>query len=166
MTLASPIRRRRDGTYTVRLDPSIRTILASVAEQMIPLVESDDVTTKRLFPPAYVGDDHSVEEREYRSLVDGALRNHHRGALSLLVETAGAQVLSADQLTGWLSAIGSMRLVLGTRLDVREDMATPAPDHPSAGEFTLYGLLGALAETIISALAVELPDEGAPERIL
>ena len=34
-------------------------------------------------------------------------------------------ILTESELNAWLSAVGSMRLVLGTRLDVSEDMAPP-----------------------------------------
>ena len=125
MGFGGPFRRRRDGRYTVDVDPKLRTVLASVAEQLGPMIDADDPATTRLFPPAYVGEDTERQEAGYRALVDGALRNHHHRALDVLVETASAPTLTAGELEAWLSAIGSMRLVLGTRLDVSEDMDPP-----------------------------------------
>ncbi|HWD51807.1 MAG TPA: DUF2017 family protein [Acidimicrobiales bacterium] len=164
MAFASPIRRRRDGRYTVRLPAEVRTMLGSLAEQMSPLIESDDPAVTRLFPPAYIGDDSTDAEKEYRKLVDGALQNHHHQALDILAETVTADTLTADQLSGWLSAIGSMRLVIGTRLDVSEDMPKPAPGDPSESEHAVFDLLGMLQATIVDVLAEELPDEGEPPR--
>ena len=66
----------------------------------------------------------------------------------------------------WLSAIGSMRLVLGTRLDVSEDMETPDAEDPTAPEYALYELLGQLQYLMIEVLASELPDQGRPEGAL
>ena len=163
---AAPIRRRRDGSYAVRLDPTVRAVLRSASQQMVPLLASDDVATRRLFPPAYVGGERAAEEREYRKLVDNALQSHHRHALAVLADTATADTLSSGEINAWLSAVGSMRLVLGTRLDVSEDTTPPPTNDPAAPEHALYDLLGALQEAIISVLASELPREGEPGRAL
>jgi Domain of unknown function (DUF2017) len=166
MAFASPIRRRRDGRYTVRLPAEVRTMLGSLAEQMSPMIDSDDPAVTRLFPPAYIGDDTTDAEKQYRSLVDGALHNHHHQAMDILSETVTADILTADELSGWLSAIGSMRLVIGTRLDVSEDMPKPVPGDPSESEHAVFDLLGMLQATIVDVLAEELPDEGEPARAL
>jgi hypothetical protein len=166
MGFGGPFRRRRDGRYTVDVDPKLRTVLASVAEQLGPMIDADDPATTRLFPPAYVGEDTERQEAGYRALVDGALRNHHHRALDVLVETASAPTLSAGELEAWLSAIGSMRLVLGTRLDVSEDMEPPGPGDPAETEYAVYDLLGWVQAAIIEELASELPEDGAPERAL
>ena len=59
-----------------------------------------------------------------------------------------------------------MRLVLGTRLDVSEDMAPPDPEDPTAPEYALYELLGQLQYLMIEVLAADLPEEGRPEGAL
>lgn len=159
----SPIRRRRDGRYALRLDPTVRTVLGSVSEQVVPMLASGDESTRRLFPPAYVAEDHAAAEEEYRKLVDSALQNHHRKALDVLAATAMSDTLSTDELDAWLSAVESIRLVLGTRLDVGEEAVALAMDDPMAPELALYDLLGALQASIIDALAADLPDEGRPE---
>ena len=41
--------------------------------------------------------------------------------------TAEAESLSEEEFLAWLDAVGSLRLVLGTRLDVHEDMEPPIP---------------------------------------
>ncbi len=56
-----------------------------------------------------------------------------------------------------------MRLVLGTRLDVSEDMSPPESGEPAAVEYALYEYLGGLQYLLIETLADELPDEGRPE---
>ena len=163
MGILSPIRRQRDGRYRVRLDPAVRALLKSVPEQLLPVLGTDDPMVRRLHPPAYVGDDNAEAEAEYRQLVGGVLENHHRQALDTLIATADADTLSAEELNGWLAAVGSIRLVLGTRLDVSEDMAEPGADDPRLPEFALYQLLSVLQETIIEVLAAELPVDGAPD---
>jgi hypothetical protein len=150
----------------VKLDPGVRQILAALSEQLSPALDGDDPMTRRLFPPAYPDADHTEEESEYRSLVDNALVDHHRRAFAVLAETARADTLSEGEFNAWLSSIGSMRLVIGTRLDVSEEMEVPDPDSPAAPEYALYELLGQLQYLMIEVLAAFLPPEGRPEGIL
>jgi hypothetical protein len=163
-----PISERRDGRYDIRLDPGVRAVLAAVATQVAGMLEHDRASTVRVFPPAYVGDDAeaAANERSYRELVDAALRTHHHRALDLVVATAEHDTLSAEELGAWLSAVETMRLTLGTRLDVSEDLQAPHPSDPTAPEFAVYELLGAVQTAIIDALAAELPDDGRPEGAL
>ena len=164
--VSAPIRRRRDGRYAVKLDPSVRAVLVTMAEQLAPVLGPNEPMTRRLFPPAYTGDDDGGAEIEYRRLVDEALVNHHRQAFTVMAETAQSDILTEAELTAWLSAVGSLRLVLGTRLDVSEDMAAPDPEDPAAPEYALYELLGQLQFLMIEVLAAGLPDEGRPEGAL
>ncbi len=164
--MSAPIRRRRDGRYAVKLDPGVRAVLVSMAEQLSPVLSPHEPMTRRLFPPAYTADDDQGAERDYRSLVDSALLNHHQESLAMVAKTANAELLDESELNAWLSAIGSMRLVLGTRLDVSEDMVPPEPDDPAAPEYALYELLGQLQYLIVEVLVEELPEEGQPEGAL
>ena len=84
----------------------------------------------------------------------------------MVAETAEADTLSEAELNAWLSAVGSIRLVLGTRLDVSEDMTPPDPSDPTAPEYALYELLGQLQYLMIDVLSAGLPDEGRPEGAL
>jgi hypothetical protein len=158
MGFLSPIRRQRDGRYRLRLDPAVRSLLKSVPAQLLPILGSDDPMMRRLYPPAYVGEDNAR--------VGGVLENHHRQALETLIQTAEAETLSAEELNGWLAAVGTIRLVLGTRLDVSEDMAEPEGDDPRLPEFALYQLLSVIQEAIIEVLAADLPVDGAPDGLL
>ncbi len=161
--MSAPFKRKRDGSVAVRLPPNIRTILSHLALQLVPSVEARDPMTERLFPPAYAGAEDAGREEGYRQLVDVALTNHHRGALEVLAATAEAEVLDQQQLEAWLSGLESLRLVLGTRLDVTEDMEPPAADDPRSDEYSLYDLLGHLQALVIDVLAADLPEGGRPE---
>ena len=164
--MSAPIRRRRDGRYAIKLDPSVRAVLTTMSEQLSPMIGPDEPMTRRLFPPAYPDEATRVAEQEYRTLVDNALVNHHRQAFAVVAETAQADILSEAELNAWLSAVGSIRLVLGTRLDVSEDMTPPDPADPTAPEYALYELLGQLQYLMVEVLAAGLPDEGRPEGAL
>ena len=164
--MSSPIRRRRDGRYVVRLDPNARVVLADLARQLPEAISSRDPMVRRLFPPAYPTAELADAERDYRELVDTALVSHHTEALEMLVATARADTLSESEFHSWLDAVGSLRLVLGTRLDVHEDMEAPDPGDPMAAEYALFVFLGELQYLMVEALAVDLPDEGRPEGAL
>ena len=164
--MSSPIRRRRDGRYVIRLDDNARRVLADLGQQLPGAMEARDPMVRRLFPPAYTGTDQTGAEQEYRDLVDNALLNHHTRSFEVLVATAHADTLSADEFAAWLDAIGSLRLALGTRLDVHEDMEVPAPEDPMAAEYGLFTFLGELQYLMVEVLASELPDEGRPEGAL
>jgi hypothetical protein len=161
--VSSPIRRRRDGRYVVRLDPNARVVLADLARQLPEAIASRDPMVRRLFPPAYPAAELAAAEQEYRDLVDTALVNHHTKALEVLVATAQADTLSEEEFNAWLDAIGTLRLVLGTRLDVHEDMEAPDPEDPLAAEYGLFLFLGELQYLMVEVLAGQLPDEGRPE---
>jgi hypothetical protein len=161
--VSAPIRRRRDGRYAIQLDPAIRALIASTAEQFASTIEPDDPMARRLYPPAYPGAEDRTAEKAYRALVDGALVTHRRQSLSTVCDTAHAKSLTEEELLAWLSAVESIRLVLGTRLDVSEEMLPPDPSDPSATDYALYDLFGQLQYLIVEVLAAELPDEGRSE---
>jgi len=161
--LSPPIKRRRDGRYVLRLDANARVVLANLAAQLPEALATADPMVRRLFPPAYTADDQAAAERDYRELVDAALVNHHTSSLETLVATAEADSLSEEEFNAWLDAIGSLRLVLGTRLDVHEDMEPPDPQDPKATEYELFAFLGELQYLMVEILAEDLPDEGRPE---
>ena len=164
--MSPPIKRRRDGRYVLRLDANARVVLANLAAQLPEALATADPMVRRLFPPAYTADDQAAAERDYRELVDAALVNHHTSSLETLVATAEADSLSEEEFNAWLDAIGSLRLVLGTRLDVHEDMEPPDPQDPRATEYELFTFLGELQYLMVEILADDLPDEGRPESVI
>ena len=164
--MSSPIKRRRDGRFVIRLDANARVVLANLAAQLPEALASRDPMVQRLFPPAYTADDQTAAERDYRELVDAALVNHHTRSLETLVATAEADSLSKEEFGAWLDAVGSLRLFLGTRLDVHEDMDALDPQDPMAPEYGLFVFLGELQYLMVEILADDLPDEGRPESAL
>lgn len=149
---------RPGGGYRVRLPAAERELLRTLPGQLRDLLGDDDPSLERLFPPAY-GDDADAEA-EYRGLVGASLRDEKLAALRTLERTADAEVLDDDGLSAWLGALESLRLVLGTQLDVREDAAAlpVPPDHADAPRYALYGWLSWLQEEVVAALARTLPD--------
>jgi hypothetical protein len=156
--LGRRIQRTRSGEVKLRLPEEERELLRGLPGQLRALLEEEpnDPALRRLFPPAYTQErDH---EAEYRELMGDELRDNRLSALAVMEETVDAHTLSEDQASGWLSAINDLRLVLGTRLDVTEDMASQElddldPDDPRAAMLAVYGYLSWLEEQMVEALA-------------
>jgi Domain of unknown function (DUF2017) len=150
--------RDRHGRFHPRLGAQERAVLGSLPAQALELLATEDPATTRLFPVAYPDD--PAAEREYRALVGEALADRHRQALDTLIELVDAETLTEGELEQWLSALEILRLVLGTKLDVTEDIAEVDPHDPRAPGLTLYGYLSMLQEEIVSALSGLLPASG------
>jgi Domain of unknown function (DUF2017) len=156
--LHRPIERTRDGGFRLRLSPEERELLRGLPAQLRSLLERepDDPSLRRLFPPAY--EDDAEGEAEYRRLLHGELLAGHRGALAVLERTAGQERLGRDELEAWLGALNDLRLVLGTRLDVSEEVYEQELDplDPEASELALYAYLTWLQEHTVAAAATGL----------
>jgi Domain of unknown function (DUF2017) len=150
------IEREGDG-YALRLSAGERQLMRSLPGQLRELLHSDDPSLVRLFPPAYDLDQDA--DAEFGLLVHGDLLDDVLGALIVVEETADAERLDEAQLGGWLRALESLRLVLGTRLDVTEAMLAHEldPADPHLPELELYGYLSWLQEQAVEALSAGLP---------
>ena len=150
------VRRQRDGRFRVDLEPFERDLLRTLPGYLRDLLATDDPSLERLFPPAYLGDEE--RDQEYRRLMRGDLMGSHLTSLDVLEETLDAADLDEEQLVAWMGALNDLRLVLGTRLDVSEDMGDePFPeDDPRAPEFALYAYLTMLQDSVIEALSSAL----------
>jgi hypothetical protein len=150
------IQRDRKGGYRLRLPRAERELLASLPRQMRELLQTDDPSLRRLFPPAY-GDDPAADD-EYRRLMRDELLEGKLAALQVVEETAFAEHLDAEDLEAWLGALESVRLYLGTELDVTEGTYEALdPGDPGAPALALYGYLSFLQEQAVEALSAGLP---------
>lgn len=147
---------RPDGAYDVRLELGEREILRGLAEELERLVSSQDDTVARLFPAAYK-DDPEAEE-DYRSLIGGTLVSGRlEGARALQAGAASERVDHAEAEV-WCGALNDLRLVLGERLGVTEELYERGidPDDPNAFELSIYGWLTWLQASLVDALASRL----------
>jgi len=147
----------RKGGYRLRLPPEERELLQSLPGQMREVMQTDDTSLRRLFPPAYPDD--SEAEDEFRRLMREELLEGKLAALRIVEETAGADHLTAEQLEGWLGALESLRLYLGTQLDITEKTYEEDldPDDRNAPALALYGYLSWLQDEAVAALSASLP---------
>ena len=116
----------------------------------------DDPALQRLLPDAYADD---TLAGEFRRLTDGELRQTKSAALEALVHDIageGPVRLTAERAETWLQALNDIRLVLGVRLDVREDMAeivdSLTPGDPRLPLMFAYERLTWLQDALIEAL--------------
>jgi len=149
------LERTPEGDVLVRLSPEERSLLLGLVAELRAQLEGEsrDPTLRRLFPPAY---DDEEDERAYRELAGDELLSGRRQALELLAATARSDRLTAEEADAWLRALNDLRLVLGTRLDVQEDMPI---DRPKSPEHAVYIYLSWLQEQLVAALA---PTESEP----
>jgi hypothetical protein len=156
------IRPTAQGSYELRLPRQERELVEHLVAQLreVLLATTDDPSVRRLFPTAYHED--PERDREYQQLVRDELLERRLASLATVEETAGATELDGEQLTGWLTALNDLRLVLGTRLDVSEEQLDIPQDDPDAPAFAVYGYLGFLLDEAVDALASDLPPPTEP----
>jgi hypothetical protein len=149
----SPIQRTRGGDYRLRLSDGERALLRRLPADLIALLaaDPDDPALRRLRPSAY--EDDPEAEDEYRHLMEGELEAGRREALRLLAETADRDRLTTEELDAWLRALTDLRLALGTRLDVTEEVYERAidPRDPQAYELSVFAYLSWLQEQAVEA---------------
>ncbi|MGH9068877.1 MAG: DUF2017 family protein [Acidimicrobiales bacterium] len=148
------IRRTRDGHWQLRLPAQERDLLRALPSQVRDLIAAEDPSAHRLFPPAYTDD--REEEAEYRRLMGDQLIESHQAALSVLEETVDSDHLDDEQVQSWLGALNDLRLVLGTRLEVTEDLQPVAPSDPRAPAFATYAYLSLLQERMVEAVSATI----------
>jgi hypothetical protein len=146
------VRRTRDGTFQLRISDDERDLIASLAGQLRDLLVSDETDgLERLFPPGYADD--PDREQEYQQLTHDELLTKRLASVDIVEQTVTQTSLDEDQLNAWMGAVNDLRLVLGTRLDVTEDMDDIAFDDPRAPSFAVYHYLTYLLAEIVNALA-------------
>jgi hypothetical protein len=146
-------RDRKTGGYILNLPPEERALLRSLPAQFRAVLQTDDPSLRRIFPPAYTDDDDANDE--FQRLMREELLEGKLVALAIVEETAGADHLTGEQLEGWLGALESLRLFLGTQLDVTDETYAMEldPDDPSAPALALYSYLSWLQEQAVEALS-------------
>jgi Domain of unknown function (DUF2017) len=143
---------RRGDQVQLRLDVHERLLLSDLLDELERLLDDpDDPELRRLFPPAY---SETTNDEQYRSLVRDQLVSGRSKALATVRATMGSETLDADQADQWLRALNDMRLVLGTRWDVTEQLDYGKLDlnEPRGRELAVYGHLSWLQEQLVEAL--------------
>ena len=148
------IRRTRSGTIKIDIPATEQEVLRHVLPQLRDLLTlgSADDRTRRLFPTAYSTDPEA--EAEYVAYMRSELVTSRLTALDVIESTIGSRELTEEQAVAWLQSINSVRLVLGSLLDVSEDLDIDSlpDDQPEIEGYVLYGYLSMLLDELVGAL--------------
>jgi Domain of unknown function (DUF2017) len=141
------------GRYVLDLDPRERELIRQLLAELRELLalEAGDPRVRRLYPAAYADD--ASKEDEYRRLTHDELKQGRLDSVDLVESSVDETALSAEQLTAWMQAVNSLRLILGTMLDITDDDQELAfdPEDPDAQTQALYAYLGGLLDEIVDA---------------
>jgi hypothetical protein len=141
-----------DGGVRLRFNEGEVLLLRELLGELAALLEDpDDPAVRRLFPQAH---DDPESEQQYRSLVRDQLVSGRSKALAVMRDTLGERTLQPDEADAWLRSLNDLRLVLGTRLDVTEEIDYEGLDlnDPSGRDLAVYGYLSWLQEQLVDAL--------------
>ena len=142
-----PLRRTRRGVE-LHLSEDECSLLRALAEELQERLRGDDsdhADLRRLFPTAYNED--PDKDQEYQILARSELQDRRLHALQQFIDTLDADRLTDDQTMVWMQSINQLRLVLGTQLDVSEEI----DDDPDTPTQALYEYLGVLLEHLVRA---------------
>jgi hypothetical protein len=151
------VKRVRGGRFALRITGAERDVLRLLPAQLRQLMTGQDAGAnpdlRRLFPTAYPDDPEKAAE--YDAMVRDDLVAERLAAIDVMERTIDSDRLSEEELLAWLSSINDLRLVLGTRLDVAEDLSEldVTPDDPRAESLALYAYLSILEEDAVAALS-------------
>ena len=155
MTVPGPFRRRK-GRFTVSLGTGERELLAELCRQSRELLEEEDPSSDpsiaRLFPAAYKDD--PLRSLEFETNLGDSPRAGKLAAIDTLERTVGSSELTEEELLTWMGAVNDFRLLLGTRIDIKEestesDYPEGDPNHDS---FQVYVYLTWLEDRMLRAL--------------
>jgi hypothetical protein len=143
----------RDGAdrFVLDLPPGLEAALVQLGGEVRELLGSDEPAVRRVFPTAYADD--PEREAGYQALVRGELIERHQAGLDLIASTIEAEALTTEQVTAWMTTVNAIRLILGTALDVSEDLDLELDESdPRYPVHQLFVVLGVLLHDIVDAL--------------
>jgi hypothetical protein len=151
---------RTPNGYVVNLQrEEVDLIVRMVAELRSVVLAGDPSTaemTRRLFPPAYHLADDADADHEYQRLMRDELVASRLAAMQQVDDALGGRApLNEEAMLSLLQSLNSVRLVLGTLLDVGEDHdpGDIDDDDPMVGEHHLYQFLSYLLEVAVQAVS-------------
>jgi hypothetical protein len=157
-----------DGGVVLHLEDGEAEVLSGFFDEMKRLLEADiprsDAVIGRLFPPAYddVDDNDAYDALIHEELHDAKLAALRQARDDLDSGSADEVVLSPESAEGWLRLLTDLRLAIGTRLEVDEEMMAAEPDPSDPDSMALYALhwLGWVQESILRAIDPTLANGG------
>ncbi len=161
--MAPPRAVSRSGSgYVLHLGRDERTIVVRLLDELREMLQSPATpdALARLFP--VVHPDEPEREAEYQRLMRDELVTSRLAGIDTVtdvLERPGRKVqLDEGELLAFVQAVNSIRLVLGTVLNVTEDDEVDPPDElADAAEYHLYGYLSWVLDSSVRAMSGDLP---------
>jgi hypothetical protein len=156
MMLRHPFRPIAGGGYRVKLGRDERDAVAALCSELRTLVAADAPDVARLFPPAFRDDEEAAAD--FEELTRDGLEAERLAAFDTVSRTIDAEQLDEAEAAAWCGALNDVRLVLGERLEVTDELyVTGIPrNDPRARELAFYGWLTWLQGELVEALATRL----------
>jgi len=143
--------KRAGSSFRLNLPDEERSLLRDLLPQLRELIATPpgdgDERIRRVFPTAYPDD--AELDAEYQRFMREELVASHTAAIERVEASLDRNELSEGELLSWMQSLNSVRLVLGTLLDVSEDGIDADADDPG---YALYGYLSALLEEMVHAI--------------
>ncbi|MFI9588815.1 DUF2017 domain-containing protein [Nonomuraea sp. NPDC052265] len=165
----------RNGSVIAQFEAAEVSLLRSLVSMLLGLVSpgetSDDPLERalgigaaqaptdpvlaRLFPSAY---EDEKDASEFRRYTEATLRDGKRADAQTVLDTArsGRADLTPEQAQAWLRSLNDVRLTLGTKLDVTEEIhdeiAVMSEDDPRYPAYVTYDWLTYLQDSLVRAL--------------
>ncbi len=155
MNVAGPFR-RKGGRFTVRLGTGERELLSELCRQSRELLDEEDPSSDpsiaRLFPAAYKDD--PLRSLEFETNLGDSPRAGKLAAIDTLERTVDSSELTEEELLTWMGAVNDFRLLLGTRIDIKEESTEGdyPEDDPNHDSFQVYVYLTWLEDRMLRAL--------------
>lgn len=144
------ISRVEGNRFQIDLPSQVRQILSDMEEMALAHVAAESPVAKRIFPSAYRNSPEM--EMDFQKMTREALGEHHRSNLETFKNSLYNSEITFDEALAWVGALNSMRLILGTALDVQEDQDPPDEEDPDYQGYVIYDLLTYLQGAVIDAL--------------
>ena len=152
---------RHGAGYTLHLNADERQLVAHLLGEVRAMQTDPQAAeaVRRLFP--VVHPEHPDREEEYQRLMRDELvssRSEAIDAVIAVLDRPGRKVALDDaEMNAFAQAVNSVRLVLGTILDVTEDNEVdPPPALLESAEYQLYGYLSVVLDAAIRAMSGRL----------
>lgn len=151
--------RRKGGGFVIDLGTDEAALVRRLVGELRALLTDPDpdeaarVILLRLFPVAYPDDDEM--EAEYQRLMRDELVQSKLSTFDIVDEVlSGDPNIDDAQLVAFMQSVNSIRLVLGSMLDVSDDpdIAEVTPGLEGSAEYALYGYLSWVLESCVRAL--------------
>ena len=142
------------------LEAHERALLLELLDEMQVLLDEPrpkDSVSQRLFPDAY---DDEKDAAAFHELIGNELRDGKLQAVRTMRERLKGRgtietSIPEDEIQAWLTGLTDLRLAIGTRLDVTEEMmgADLDPEDPEGAALSVLHWLGWLQESILAEIS-------------